>query len=91
VPPAPAGARVQVAKDAKPPCKKIGSAIGRGHDLDEKVSEQQAVDGAREEAAKLGGDTIVFVTQTANASAGAGGTYTDIDKTADVFVCTAAK
>jgi hypothetical protein len=83
----PAAARVEIVSNAKPPCKKIGSAHGVGEDLDDKVADTQASNAAKEEAAKLGGDTIVVVTQSAGAKAGPGGTVQSIDKTVDVYSC----
>ena len=87
----PAAAKIEVVKEAKKACKKLGTAVGRGRDLDEKVSDAQALDAAKEEAAKLGADTIVIVTQTAEPEAGAGGTYQNIAKTVDAYACARAK
>ncbi len=83
----PAAAKIEVATEPKD-CKKLGTAHGIGREIDEKISEQQAIDGAKEAAVKLGGDTIVFVTQTSAAEAGAGGSVTKIGKTVDVYTCT---
>ncbi|MBI2394272.1 MAG: hypothetical protein HYV09_32170 [Deltaproteobacteria bacterium] len=85
----PAAAKVQVLGAAQPTCKKIGSVNGIGEDLDEKVSDAQALKAAKEEAAKLGGDSIVIVTTASDVKAGAGGTVQVITKTADVFDCAA--
>ena len=62
---------------------------GIGEDLDDKVSDTQATNAAREEAVKLGGDALVFVTTTSDSKAGSGGTTIIINKTADVFNCAA--
>jgi len=78
---------VQVVDNAKPPCKKVGTAHGIGEDLDDKVADTQATNGAKEEAAKLGGDTIMVVSQSAGTKAGPGGTVQTLDKTVDVYVC----
>lgn len=83
----PAAQKVQILSAAKPTCKKLGSVHGIGEDLDEKVSDTQATNAAKEEAAKLGGDALVFVTTTSDAKAGSGGTQIVINKTADVFSC----
>lgn len=85
----PAAARVEIVSAAKPTCKKLGSAQGVGKEIDDKIADQQATNAAKEEAAKLGGDTIVIVTQTSNAEAGSGGTEQVITKTVDVFTCAA--
>lgn len=85
----PAAAKVEVLEAAKPTCKKVGTVNGIGEDLDDKVSDAQAVKAAKEEAAKLGGDAIVIVTTASDVKAGAGGTVQVITKTADVFNCAA--
>ena len=87
----PAAAKIEVVKEAKKACKKLGTAIGRGRDLDDKVADAQALDAAKEEAAKLGADTMVIVTQTAEPEAGAGGTYQNIAKTVEAYACVGAK
>ena len=83
----PAAQKVEVVKEAKATCKKLGSAKARGKDADEKVADQQALDAAKEEAVKLGGDTLVLVTQTNEPEAGSGGTVMNLTKTVDVFSC----
>jgi hypothetical protein len=83
----PAAQAVQILSAAKAECKKIGTVHGIGEDLDDKVSDTQATNAAKEEAVKLGGDSIVMVTTTSNTKAGSGGTTIIIDKTADVFKC----
>lgn len=83
----PAAAKVEVASQPKPGCKKVGTAQGVGEDLDDKTADTQATNAAKEEAAKLGGDTIVVATQTSDARAGSGGTLVVITKTADVYAC----
>lgn len=83
----PAAQKVEILTAAKAECKKLGSAHGIGEDLDEKVSDTQATNAAKEEAAKLGGDSIVIVTTTSDAKAGSGGTTIVINKTADVLTC----
>ncbi len=83
----PEAQKIELMSAAKPECKKLGSVHGIGEDLDDKVSDTQATNAAREEAAKLGGDAIVIVTTTADAKAGSGGTVQVLNKTADVFKC----
>ena len=83
----PAAQKVEVIAAAKPECKKIGTVHGIGEDLDDKVSETQAMNAAKEEAVKLGGDSIIIVTTTADTKAGSGGTVQVLNKTADVFKC----
>lgn len=83
----PAAQKVEVLTAAKPECKRLGTVHGIGEDLDDKVSETQAMNAAKEEAVKLGGDSIIVVTTTANSKAGSGGTVQVLDKTADVFTC----
>lgn len=83
----PAAAAVEVMSAAKPDCKKLGSVNGIGEDLDDKVSDTQATNAAKEEAVKLGGNAIIFVTTTSDAKAGSGGTTVIIKKTADVLNC----
>jgi hypothetical protein len=83
----PAAAAVQVVGTPDAKCKKLGTVHGIGETLDEKSSSTQAENAAKEEAVKLGGDTLVFVTQTADAKAGSGGTMQVIDKTAEVYSC----
>lgn len=87
----PAAQSVEVLTAAKTNCKKLGSVHGIGEDLDEKVSDAQATNAAKEEAVKLGGDAIVFVTTTSDAKAGSGGTVVVINKTADVLTCPPGK
>jgi len=87
----PAAQKVEVMQAARPECKKLGTVHGIGEDLDDKVSETQAMNAAKEEAVKLGGDAIVIVTTTADTKAGSGGTVQVLNKTADVFACGAAK
>lgn len=88
----PAAQKIEVMTAPKPECKKLGTVHGIGEDLDDKVSETQAMNAAKEEAVKLGGDSIVIVTTTADTKAGSGGTVQVLNKTADVFSCsTAAK
>ena len=70
-----------------PPCKKIGSAEGVGRDLDEKVADTQAADAGREEAVKLGGDTMVVTESSAEPEAGSGGTAMKVRKKVDVYIC----
>lgn len=83
----PSAQGVQVMDAAKPECKKLGTVHGVGEDLDEKVSDTQASNAAKEEAVKLGGNAVVFVTTTADSKAGSGGTVQIVNKTADVFTC----
>lgn len=83
----PAAQKIEVMTAAKPECKKLGTVHGIGEDLDDKVSETQAMNAAKEEAVKLGGDSIVIVTTTADTKAGPGGTVQVLNKTADVFTC----
>lgn len=83
----PAAQKVQVVKEAKKTCKKLGTATARGKDMDEKVADDQALDAAKEEAVRLGGDTIVIATQTNEPQAGSGGTYQNVTKIVDVFAC----
>lgn len=83
----PAAAKVEVVSAPKPNCKKLGSVKGVGEEINEGVSDTQATNAVKEEAAKLGGDTAVLVTTTNNAKAGAGGTVIVIEKSADVFTC----
>jgi hypothetical protein len=83
----PAAQSIEVLTAAKPACKKLGGVHGIGEDLDEKVSDTQATNAAKEEAVKLGGDSIVFVTTTSDAKAGSGGTQIVINKSADVLKC----
>ncbi len=83
----PAAAKVEVASQPKPGCKKLGTAQGIGEDLDEKVADGQATNAAKEEAVKLGGDTIVLATQTSDARAGSGGSVVVLTKTVDVYAC----
>jgi len=85
----PAAAKVEILSAAKSTCKKLGTVRGIGEDLDDKVSDTQATNAVKEEAAKLGGDAAVLVTTTNNAKAGPGGTVQIIEKTADVFTCAA--
>lgn len=87
----PAAAKVEIVTEAKATCKKLGTVKGIGEEIDEKISDTQATNAVKEEAAKLGGDTAVLVTTTNNSKAGAGGTVLVIEKTADVFTCAAAK
>jgi hypothetical protein len=87
----PAAQKIEVVKEAAKTCKKLGTATARGRDADENVADAQALDGAKEEAVKLGGDTIVIVTQTNEPEAGGGGTVQNIKKTIDVFSCGGAK
>jgi len=83
----PAAQKVEVVKEANKSCKKLGTATARGKDADEKIADSQALDAAKEEAVKLGGDTIVIVTQTNEPEAGSGGTVMNLTKTVDVFAC----
>jgi hypothetical protein len=83
----PAAQKVEVVGAAPPTCKKLGTATGVGRDLNEKVADQQATDAAREQTAKLGGDTAHVVTETNEPEAGSGGTYARITKTVDVYQC----
>ncbi len=83
----PAAAAVAVVSTPNAACKKLGTVHGIGETLDEKTATTQAENAAKEEAVKLGGDTIVFVSQTSDAKAGSGGTTQVIDKTAEVYVC----
>lgn len=83
----PAAQKVVISKEASPTCKKIGTVKGSGKDLDGKVSDEQASNAVREQAATMGGDTAKIVTETNNSEAGSGGTYFVIDKTADVLKC----
>jgi hypothetical protein len=83
----PEAEKVEVISAPKPDCKKLGTVNGIGEDLDDKVSDTQATNAAREEAAKMGGNAMVMVTTTADAKAGSGGTVQVIKKTADVFAC----
>jgi len=83
----PSASGIQVMESAKSECKKVGTVKGVGEDLDEKVSDTQAVNATKEEAAKLGGNAIVIVTTTADSKAGPGGTVQVVNKTADVFSC----
>jgi hypothetical protein len=87
----PAAAKIQVAAEAAKECKKLGRATGRGRDPDEKIAEGRALDSAKEQAVKLGGDTVVPAGQTAEPEAGQGGTILLVAKTVDVYVCGAAK
>ncbi len=87
----PAAQKIEILTAARATCKKLGSVHGIGEDLDEKVSDAQATSAAKEEAAKLGGDAIVFVTTTSDAKAGSGGTLVVINKTADVLTCPPGK
>lgn len=82
-----AASRIEVVTEPKPTCKKLGSVHGVGEDLDEKTSDGQAMDATKEEASKLGGDTMVIAEQKAEPIAGSGGTSTKITKTADVYRC----
>src|SRR5688572_19194341 len=83
----PAAQAIRVVGTADPACKKIGTAHGKGRDLVDKVAENQALDGAREQAVKLAGNTIVVSAQTSEPEAGQGGTYHVVTKTADVYKC----
>lgn len=83
----PAAMKVEILSAAKAECKKLGSVHGIGEDLDDKVSDTQATNAAKEEAAKLGGDSIVFATTTSDTKAGPGGTIIVINKTAEVLTC----
>ena len=83
----PEAQKIEVMTAAKPECKKLGTVHGIGEDLDDKVSETQAMNAAKEEAVKLGGDALIVVTTTADTKAGSGGTVQVLNKTADVFTC----
>lgn len=82
-----AAEKVQVVRQAPPTCKKVGSAQGRGRDRVDAVAERKATDDAREQTAKLGGDTAHLVTETTEQEAGSGGTYAVVTKTVDVYRC----
>jgi hypothetical protein len=82
-----AAEKVQVVRQAPPTCKKLGSAHGRGRDLVDAVADRKATDDAREQAAKLGGDTAHLVTETTEQEAGSGGTYAVVTKVVDVYLC----
>src|SRR5262245_51479897 len=56
----PAAARVRYAEAPQPGCSRIGRALGVGTDADERIARRRALDGAREQAAKLGGNLIVY-------------------------------
>jgi hypothetical protein len=84
----PAAQKIEIREAGKvSECKKLGTVHGIGEDLDDKVSDTQATNAAKEEAAKLGGDAIVIATTTADTKAGSGGTVQVLNKTADVFTC----
>ncbi len=82
-----AAQKVEVVKAAPPKCKKLGSATGQGRDPVEATADAQATDQAREQSAKLGGDTAHVVTETTEQEAGSGGTYAHVTKTVDVYLC----
>ena len=83
----PAAQKIVVSKEASPTCKKLGTVKVTGKDLDEKVSDKQADDAIREQAASMGGDTAQIVTETNHSEASPGGTNIVIQKTADVLKC----
>lgn len=83
----PAAEKVTVVRQAPPTCKKLGSAAGRGRDLVDAVADRKALDNAREQTARLGGDTAHVVTETTEQEAGSGGTYAVVTKTIDVYLC----
>lgn len=83
----PAAQKVEVVKIPPVKCKKVGSATGQGRDLIEATADKQATDAAREQTAKLGGDTALVVTETTEQEAGSGGTYAHVTKIIDVYKC----
>ncbi len=83
----PAAQKVEVVRVAPVKCKKLGSASGQGRDPLEQNADKQATDSAREQTAKLGGDTAHVVTETTEQEAGSGGTYAHVSKLVDVYKC----
>ena len=84
------GSKVKIMDAAPNECSKIGQAHGVGRDSNEGLAEQQANDAAREQAAQLGGNALVWTDSNAEKEAGSGGPVTKITRTADVFNCPAA-
>jgi hypothetical protein len=82
-----AAQKVEVVKIPPVKCKKLGSATGQGRDLIEATADKQATDAAREQTAKLGGDTALVVTETTEQEAGSGGTYAHVTKIIEVYKC----
>jgi hypothetical protein len=83
----PEAARVQYTTEQDPArsCKRLGTARGHGTDVNEKVAERRALDAAREQAAKLGGNLIVLLEQQRGA-AGASAEAEVVD-VVDVYRC----
>ena len=84
------GAKVKIMDAAGEGCQKIGQAHGVGRDSNEGLAEQQANDAAREQAAQMGANVLVWTDSNAEKEAGSGGPVTKITRTADVFSCPAA-
>jgi len=77
-----------IVKDAAPEgCKKLGSAIGKGRNADEGKAKAQALDGAKEQAVRLGGDTIVLAGHDSQPIDGAGGVVAAVTDTYEVWSC----
>jgi hypothetical protein len=83
----PEAARVTIVSNAEASCRKLGRATAIGEDLDGAVADAQATNAAKEETAKLGGDTAVIAEQTSDVRAGSGGTVQVIKKTVEVYAC----
>ncbi len=79
--------QVKVVTEVKNDCKKIGSVDGRGRDSNPDLADQQGIDAAREQAARLGGEFLVITDTKAEPEAGSGGTVTKVTKSADVYTC----
>jgi hypothetical protein len=84
----PAAANVGVANDdGVSACKKVGTVRGKGRDFDETRAKDNARDAAKEQAVRVGGDTIVLRGHDNQPVAGSGGTTNETIDTYDVFVC----
>jgi hypothetical protein len=85
----PEAARVQYTTEQDPArsCKLLGTARGHGTDESEKVAERRALDAAREQAAKLGGNLIVLLEQQRGAAGASAGVEAEVVDVVDVYRC----